>query len=140
MGGLRQVHLRDCLICTKSAGNEDKCKGILQTIEREEKKSIWRRINRVVDNPSLGAVPSVQRMEHGEIVDIYETEAMNLEIQVTMEQRFDLSMSAPITMTSLRNRLRFLSNTEFAMQMLRNEVHVAPDIDATTTLVLKEMI
>ena len=61
-------------------------------------------------------------MEQGEVVDIYETEAMNLEIQVTTEQRFDLSMSAPITMTSLRDRLGFLSDTEFAMQMLRNKV------------------
>jgi hypothetical protein len=119
-GELSQVHLRDCLIHAKSTGNEDKCKGILQTIEREEKKSIWRRINRVVDDLSLGAVPFVQRMEHGEVVDIYETEAMNREIQVTMEQQFDLSMSAPITMTSLRDRPGFLSDTEFAMQMLRN--------------------
>jgi hypothetical protein len=39
-GGLRQVHLRDCLICVKSSGDEDKCKGNLQTIEREELDSI----------------------------------------------------------------------------------------------------
>jgi hypothetical protein len=104
-GGLRHVHLRDCLICAKSSGNEDKCKGILQTIEREEQKSIWRQINRAINDPSLGAVPFIQRMEQGEVVDIYETEAMNLKIQVTTEQRFDLSMSAPITMTSLRDHL-----------------------------------
>jgi hypothetical protein len=85
-------------------------------------------------------VPFVQRMEHGEVVNIYETEAMNPEIQVTTEQQFDLSMSAPITMTSLRDRLGFLSDTEFAMQMLRNKVHIPPDVDATTTLVLKEII
>ncbi len=65
---------------------------------------------------------------------------MNPEIQVTTEQQFDLSMSAPITMTSLRDRLGFLSDTEFAMQMLRNKVHIPPDVDATTTLVLKEII
>jgi hypothetical protein len=84
-GGLRQVHLRDCLIRAKSSGDEDKCKGILQTIEREEQKSIWQRINRAINDPSLGAVPFIQRMEQGEVVDIYETEAMNLEIQVTTE-------------------------------------------------------
>jgi hypothetical protein len=84
-GGLRKVHLWDCLICAKSSGDDDRCKGILQTIEREEKKSIWRQINRAIDNPSLGAVPLVQRMEHGGVVDIYETEAMNCKIQVTTE-------------------------------------------------------
>jgi hypothetical protein len=75
-----------------------------------------------------------------QVVDIYETEAINLEIQVTTEQRFDLSMSAPITMTSLRDRLEFLSDTEFTMQMLRGEVHIPSDVDATTTLVLEEII
>ena len=44
-GGLHKVHLCDCLICAKSSGDEDKCKGILRTIEREEQTSIWQRIN-----------------------------------------------------------------------------------------------
>jgi hypothetical protein len=114
-GGLRQVHLWDCLIHAKSSGDEDKCKGILQTTEREEQKSIWQQINRAVIDLLLSAVPFVQRMEQGEVVDIYETEAMNLEIQVTTERRFNLSMSAPITMTSLRDHLEFLSDTEFTM-------------------------
>jgi hypothetical protein len=93
-----------------------------------------------IDDPSLSAVPFVQRMEQGEVVDIYKTEAMNLEIQVTTEQQFDLSMSAPITMTSLHDRLGFLSDTEFAMQMLCGVVHIPSDVDATTTLVLEEII
>ena len=49
-------------------------------------------------------------------------------------------MSAPITMTSLRGRLGFLSDTDFAIQMLRGEVHILPDVDASTTLVLEEII
>jgi hypothetical protein len=103
-GGLRQVHLRDCLIRAKKTGNDSKYREILRTIEREEQKSIWRRINRAINDPSLGTVPFVQRAEQGKIVDIYETQAMNTEIQEVTEQRFDLSMSAPITMTSLRGR------------------------------------
>jgi hypothetical protein len=43
-------------------------------------------------------------------------------------------------MTSLCDRLGFLSNTEFAMQMLCGEVGIPSDVDATTTLVLKEII
>ncbi len=82
----------------------------------------------------------VQRMEQGEVADIYETKAMNLEIQVITEQRFVLSMSAPITMTSLWDHLMFLSDTEFAMQILCGEVHIPLDVNATTTLVLEEII
>jgi hypothetical protein len=141
-GGLCQVHLRDCLIYAKKAGNDSKYRAILRTIEREEQKSIWRRINRAIDDPSLGAVQFVQRAERGSIVNIHETLAMNAEIQEVTEQRFELSMSAPITMTSLRGRLGFLSNTDFATQMLRGEVHIPSDVDASTstTLVLKEII
>ena len=49
-------------------------------------------------------------------------------------------MSALITMTSLRRRLGFLSDTNFALQMLRGEVHILPDANASTTLVLEEII
>ncbi len=139
-GGLRQVHLRDCLICAKNAGNDSKYRDILRTIEREEQKSIWRRINRAIDVPSLGAVQFVQRAEQGEIVTISETIAMNTEIQEVTEKRFELSTSAPITMTSLRKRLCFLSDTDFAIQMLHGEVHIPSDVDSSTTLVLKEII
>jgi hypothetical protein len=49
-------------------------------------------------------------------------------------------MSVPITMTSLRDRLGFLSDTEFAKQMLQGELHIPPDVDVTTTLVLEEIV
>ncbi len=139
-GGLWQVHLRDCLIWAKDAGDKIQCTGILRTIEREEKKGIWCRINRAIDDPSLGAVPFVQRMENGQVIDIYEAEEMNREIQVTTEKCFDLSMSATIMMSSLRERLGFLSDTEFAMNMLRGEVHNPADVNNATTIVIKEIM
>jgi hypothetical protein len=137
---LRRVHLRDCLICAKEAGDEIRCTGILQTINWEENKNIWWHINQAIDDPSLGAVPFVQWMEHGQVIDIYEAEETNRKIQVMMERRFDLSRSAPITMTSLRERLGFLSDTEFAQSMLWGEVHIPADVDDTTTIVIKEII
>ncbi len=79
----------------------------------------------------------MQREEQGEVVDIYKTQAMNTEIQKVTKQRFDLSMSALITMTSLRGQLGFLSDTDFAIQMLSGEAHIPSDIDASTTLVLE---
>ena len=134
------MHLRDCLVRAKNAGNNSKYRDILRTIKREEQKSIWRWINRAIDDPSLGAVQFVQRTEQGGIVDIHETLAMNAEIQKVTERRFELSMSALITMTSLHERLGFLSDTDFAAQMLRGEAHIPLDVDASTTLVLEEII
>jgi hypothetical protein len=100
-GGLRKVHLWDCLIKVQEDGDKARYNGILHTIKQEEQKSIWRRINRAIDKPSLGAIPLVQKMENGEVIDITETEEMNKEIQEVIETRFDLSMSAPITMSLL---------------------------------------
>jgi hypothetical protein len=137
-GGLQRIHLRDCLIRAKDAGGKIRCTGILRTINREESKSIWRQI--AINDPSLGAVPFVQRMEQGEVIDIYDAEEMNQEIQVTMEKRFDLSMSAPITMTSLRERLGFSLDTDFAMSMLWGEVHIPANVDNASTIVIEEII
>ncbi len=85
-GNLRKVHLRDCLIKAKEDGDNTRCKGILRTIRQEEQKSIWRRINRTIDKPSLGAIPLVQKMEHGEVINIMETEEMIKEIQEKTEK------------------------------------------------------
>jgi hypothetical protein len=83
-GGLRQVHLRDCLIRATEAKDNTKQQGILRTIEHKEQKSMWMEINRALNNPSLGAIPFVQRMERGRVVDIMETIAMNTEIGVAL--------------------------------------------------------
>jgi len=138
--GLRKVHLRDSYIRAQECGDETKCRDIRRIIGREEQKSMWRRINRALDAPSLGAIPFVQRIENGEVVDITDTEEMNREIQTVTEKRFDLSMSAPITMSSLRNRLGFLSDTDFANSLLAGEVHIPGDVDDVTTIVLEEII
>jgi hypothetical protein len=91
----------------KDAGDKGGCTGILRTIEQEEKKTMWHQINRAINDPSLGAVPFVQKLVQGQVVDIYEAEEMNREIQVTTEKRFDLSMSAPITLGAPRILVRY---------------------------------
>ncbi len=113
---------------------------MLRTIEREEKKGIWCRINRAIDDPSLGAVPFVQRMENDQVINIYKVKEMNREIQVTMEKRFNLSMSAPIMMSSLREHLGFLSDKKIAMNLSRGEEHIPADVDGATTIVTKEIM
>jgi hypothetical protein len=92
---------------------------------------MWRRINRALDKPSLGAIPFVQRVENGIVVDVTATDEMNREIQTVTEKRFDLSVSAPITMSSLRTRLGFLSDTDFANSLLTGDVHIPWDVDVS---------
>jgi hypothetical protein len=43
-------------------------------------EGIWHRINRAIDDPSLGAVLFVQRIENVQVLHIYEVEEMNREI------------------------------------------------------------
>jgi hypothetical protein len=118
LGDLRKVHLRDCLVKAQEDGDKARSKGISRTIRREEQRSVWQRINRAIDKPSLGAIPLVQKMENGEVVNITETEEMNKEIQDVTEKQFDLSMSAPITVSWLCMKLGFLSDTDFATSLL----------------------
>ena len=122
--GLRKVHLHDSYIRAQESGVNRKCKDILHIIECKEQKSMWQRINRALDKPSLGAIPFVQRLENGFVIDVTDTVNMNREIQTVTEKRFDLSMSAPITMSSLHPRLGFLSDTDFANSLLAGDVHI----------------
>jgi hypothetical protein len=79
--GLRKVHLQNCLIQAQDKGDTARYKGILRTIECKEHKSIWKQINRATDDPRLGAISFLQRMEGSSIVDITDTEEINAEIQ-----------------------------------------------------------
>ena len=66
-------------------------------------------------------------------------EEMVREIQTVTEQRFDLAHSAPITMSSLAEKLGYLSDTEFAKQLLQGEALIPSDVDDTTTMVIEEI-
>jgi hypothetical protein len=79
-------------------------------------------------------------MERTEVVDIVETEEMNAEIQRVTEQRFDLSMSASITMSSLQEKLGFLSDTKFATNLLSGDVEILDNVDNVTAMILREII
>ncbi len=132
--------MQDCYIHAKEVGDKDQFKGILCTIRREEQKSMWRQINRATDKLSLGEIPFVQRIKEGNVINILDTEETNTEIQRVMEQWFDLSMSAPITMSSLRSRLGFLSDTDFATSLLTGEVRIPWDVDNVTAMIIGKVI
>jgi hypothetical protein len=101
---------------------------------------MWRRINWALDDPSLGAIPFVQRIKDGQVIDIHNTVAINTQIQNVMEQRFNLSMSAPITMSLLRDQLGFLSETDFVASLLTGDIHIPWDANNVTAMVLGEVI
>jgi hypothetical protein len=101
---------------------------------------MWQRINRALDKPSLGAILFVQQMENRQVVDITDTNKMNKEIQTVTEKWFDLSMSAPITMSSLCTRLGFLSNTDFANSLLAGDILIPWDVDDVTATILGKII
>ncbi len=132
--------MHNCLIQAQDDGDKERYKGILRKIEREEQKSIWKQINRATDDPKLGAIPKVQWMEGLQLVDIEGTEEMNAELQQVMEQHFNLSMSATITMSSLWEKLGFLSDTKFTTNLLSGSVDIPEDEDDVTELVLREII
>ena len=107
--------MRNRFILAGEKGDKAAYKGVKQTIERKETKSMRRAINQSADDTRLGETDHVQRMcPDGSIKDITDPEEMNVEIQYVTEQRFDLAHSAQITMSSMANKLGYLPNTEFA--------------------------
>jgi hypothetical protein len=79
-------------------------------------------------------------MEGLQLVDIKDTEKKNVEIQQVTGQRFDLSMSATIKMSSLQEKLGFLPDTEFATNLLSGSVDIPDNVDNMTVMVLMEII
>ena len=65
---------------------------------------------------------------------------MNKETQTVMEQWFNLSMSTLITMSSLRSRLGFLLDTDFATSLLAGDVHIPWDVDDVTAMIIGKVI
>ncbi len=48
-------------------------------------------------------------------------------------------MSAPITVSLLREKLGFLSDMNIAWSLLNGEVHMLPDVDDVTTIIIEEI-
>ena len=137
--GLRKVHLQNCLIAAEDARDKERQKAILRVIEREEQKNTWRTIRRVTNEPRLGAITFVQRETHDGIIDITDMEAMCDEIQNVTERRFALAESAPISNSLLLDKVGFLSNTKFALELLSGVDEIPDDVDHATRLVIEEM-
>jgi hypothetical protein len=87
---------------------------IKQTINREESKRMWYLIKRTVKDPHSPSVLKVQRVIKGKTQEYKVKEDVKNAIQRKCKIRFSLVHSAPIMMTLLGERLRYLSNEALA--------------------------
>ena len=123
----------------RAEGRQDDCAGIARVQQREKNVSTWIPINRAVDDPRLGAIRQIHKKEGGRMITVRDKEGMEREIQTVGEHRFDLAHSAPISMSSLIEKMGYLSDTEFARAFLKGEEEVPADVDGKTTLILEEI-
>lgn len=114
-------------------------KGVLRVISQEEQRSIWRTINRVTDPPCTGVITHVQRMEGGSVVNLCTLDEMTKEIQEVIEKRFALAESASALISSLRQSVGYLADTEFAKDLLEGRAEIPDDVDEKTSLILQEL-
>ena len=63
--GLRNVHLRDCLIDAQAKQQEERARGIRQKIDREHNVRMWYLIQQTVKEPRSPAVIKVQKVVNG---------------------------------------------------------------------------
>lgn len=79
--GLRKVHLCDRLINVEDISDTERCKAIKQIITRENQRSTWRAIKKVVNDPRLGAITKVEKDTPEGPVAITDLDGMVTEIQ-----------------------------------------------------------
>jgi hypothetical protein len=72
-------------------------------------------------------------------MDILEALAMNEEIQMVTEKRFDLAQSTPATSSSLHNLIAYNADTTFTTDLLQCKVPIPPDVDEITEELIEEM-
>jgi hypothetical protein len=92
--GLRQVHLRDCLIDTQEKKQHKQAAAIKQKCQREESKRMWFLIKQTVKDPQSPSVLWVQRVVNGEVKEYVVQEDVEQAIQRECEVRISLAHSA----------------------------------------------
>jgi hypothetical protein len=137
--GLRKVHLRNCLIDSMHKKQKIRTAAIKQTINREESKCMWYLIKRTVKDPHSPSVLKVQRLVEGKTKEYEVQEDVENAIQRECKIRFSLAHSAPIMMTLLGKRLRYLSNEALARAIITKTYNIPSNMDPATKLILEEI-
>ncbi len=108
--GLRQVHLRDCLIDAMTKKQHKRVAAIKQKCNQEESKHVWFLIKRMIKDPHSPSVLRVQWVIYGEVKEYTNQDEVENAIQQECKVRFTLAHSTPIMNTLLGERLRYLSD------------------------------
>jgi hypothetical protein len=137
--GLRKVHLRNCLINLMEKKQKKWTAAIKQTINREESKCMWHLIKWTVKDLHSPSVLKVQRVIKGETQEYEVQEDVENAIQCECKIRFSLVHSAPIMMTLLGKRLRYLSNKALVRAIITKTYNIPSDMDPATKLILEEI-
>jgi hypothetical protein len=135
--GLRKVHIRNCLINLIEKKQKKRTAAIKQTINREESKHMWYLIKWSVKDPHSPSVLKVQRVIKSETQEYEVQEDIENAIQRECEIRFSLAHSAPIMMTLLGKRLRYLSDEALAWAIITKTYDIPSDMDPATKLILE---
>jgi hypothetical protein len=100
---------------------------------------MWYLIKRTVKDPHSPSVLKVQQVINGETKEYIIQEDVENAIQRECEIRFSLAHSAPIMSTLLGKRLRYLKDKELARSIITGTYNIQTNLDAATTLILKEI-
>ena len=136
--GLRQVHLRDCLIDAMTKKQHKRVAAIKQKCNREESKRMWFLIKGMVKGLHNPSVLRVQPVVDGEVKEYTDQDEVENAIQQECEVRFTLAHSAPIMNTLLGERLRYLSDESLARSIITGTYDIPTDMDPATKLILEE--
>ncbi len=137
--GFHKVHLQDCLIEAQTKSQHKSAAEIKQKINCKECKRMCYLIKRTVEDPHSPSVLGVQRVVVGEVKEFTEQEEVEHTIQCECKIRFSLAHSAPIMMTLLGERLRYLSNESLARSIIMGTYDILANMDPATKLILEEI-
>ncbi len=137
--GLRNVHLRDCLIEAQEKKQHKRATAIKQKCQRGESKRMWFLIKRTVKDPQSPSVLRVQRVVGGEVKEYVTQKDVEQAIQRECKVRFSLGHSAPIMSTLLGERLCYLLDKNLARSIIAGTYGIPSDMDPATKMILKEI-
>jgi hypothetical protein len=100
---------------------------------------MWYLIKRTVKDPHNPSALKVQQVLGGETKEYTIQEDVENTIQRECKIRFSLAHSAPIMLTLLGDRLRYLGDEELARSIITGTFNIPADLDPATILILKEI-
>jgi hypothetical protein len=117
---LRFEHNQRCLLNAEATGDMERAKAIRSMMEREEKASMWFRLNySFLDNGGRGnTVTRVEREEDGVIIEYTEQEDVERVVREMTQHCFTMADSSPFCNGLLGEELGYTADTDTARAIL----------------------